>query len=107
MSRLTLQETNQYFSFCFLFTSQVYKLDDIRRGYGISLQIRTLGQFLCWGGVGGGLSGLNFSQLKSEVFHFQMGEGGGVLWSDIPLTREGLSVKIGNKFCAQQTACVS
>ena len=54
------------------------------------------------GGMGG-LSGPNFGQLKSEVSDnnsFLFG-GGGTLWFDIPLTREGLSVKIGYKFCAQ------
>ena len=76
--------------------------------------------------------GLTFSQLKSEVrdnFHFQkggalwsnfwstqiwspihfrgVGLGRGALWTNIPLTREGFSVKFGHKFCAQKTACAS
>ena len=67
---------------------QLIKLYGIRDGYRISLHIRIpehlsleggysrmvkFGHFL--GGGGGGHSGLNFGQPKSEVFHFW--EGGG------------------------------
>ena len=70
--------------------------------------LKSLTIFIFRGGGGGRSVVQLLVNLNLESLSFSGGGGGGrALWTNIPLTREGLSVKFGHKFCAQKTACAS